>query len=125
MDFAGWPFWLGKHAAGDRRSFADRCATDDGSGDWQRDCVNGEIYNHRGVARTLGPDVAWRGTSDTETLLQAMRAGAMALLERLKGMFAFAIYDAARGSYSWRAIASALSRSITRAMRTVSVPHPK
>src|SRR5688500_11544157 len=32
--------------------------------------VNGEIYNHRAIREELGPDVVWRGTSDTETLLQ-------------------------------------------------------
>ena len=31
--------------------------------------VNGEIYNHRALRAEMG-DVAWRGTSDTETLLQ-------------------------------------------------------
>src|SRR5690349_14644636 len=33
--------------------------------------VNGEIYNHRAIREQLGPGIAWRGTSDTETLLQA------------------------------------------------------
>ena len=31
--------------------------------------TNGEIYNHREVREKLGGNVAWRGTSDTETLL--------------------------------------------------------
>jgi asparagine synthase (glutamine-hydrolysing) len=58
--------------------------------------VNGEIYNHRAVREQLGPNVAWRGTSDTETLLQGYARWGRGVLERLKGMFAFAIYDAAR-----------------------------
>jgi asparagine synthase (glutamine-hydrolysing) len=58
--------------------------------------VNGEIYNHRVVREQLGPGMAWRGTSDTETLLQAYGRWGHGLLERIKGMFAFAIYDAAR-----------------------------
>src|SRR4051812_25273103 len=58
--------------------------------------VNGEIYNHRAVREQLGAGIAWRGTSDTETLLQAYARWGYELLHRVKGMFAFAIYDAAR-----------------------------
>ncbi|MDQ6808380.1 MAG: asparagine synthase (glutamine-hydrolyzing) [Verrucomicrobiota bacterium] len=58
--------------------------------------VNGEIYNHRELRGQLGRDVPWRGTSDTETLLQGYAQWGHRLLERVKGMFAFAIYDATR-----------------------------
>src|SRR5437764_11012221 len=58
--------------------------------------TNGEIYNHRAVREKLGPNVAWRGTSDTETLLVGYARWGRAVVDRLKGMFAFAIYDAAR-----------------------------
>ncbi len=58
--------------------------------------VNGEIYNHLALRQELGPDIAWRGTSDTETLLQAYARWHHGMLDRIKGMFAFAIYDAAR-----------------------------
>ena len=57
---------------------------------------NGEIYNHRALRAQLGPDVSWKGTSDTETLLQGYARWGHEVLDRLKGMFAFAIYDAAR-----------------------------
>jgi asparagine synthase (glutamine-hydrolysing) len=57
---------------------------------------NGEIYNHRAVRENLGGNVDWRGTSDTETLLIGYARWGHAVVERLKGMFAFAIYDAAR-----------------------------
>jgi asparagine synthase (glutamine-hydrolysing) len=57
--------------------------------------VNGEIYNHRAVRLELS-DADWRGTSDTETLLLGYARWGRALLDRLKGMFAFAIYDHAR-----------------------------
>lgn len=59
---------------------------------------NGEIYNHaklRQELRASGADVKWIGTSDTETLLVAYRVWGKAMLSRLKGMFAFVIYDAA------------------------------
>ena len=58
--------------------------------------VNGEIYNHLALREQLGAEVAWQGTSDTETLLQAYGCWGHDMLGRIKGMFAFAIYDAAR-----------------------------
>lgn len=58
--------------------------------------VNGEIYNHRALREKLGPNVNWRGTSDTETLLQGYARWGHQVVDHLKGMFAFAIYDAAR-----------------------------
>ncbi len=54
---------------------------------------NGEIYNHRDLRRLLSPRDGWRGTSDTETLLEAYRAWGVNCLGRLNGMFAFAIWD--------------------------------
>lgn len=58
--------------------------------------ANGEIYNHRALREQLGPDVNWQGTSDTETLLQGYARWGHGVVDHLKGMFAFAIYDAAR-----------------------------
>jgi asparagine synthase (glutamine-hydrolysing) len=58
--------------------------------------TNGEIYNHRAVREKLGGNFDWRGTSDTETLLLGYARWGHAVVEHLKGMFAFAIYDAAR-----------------------------
>jgi asparagine synthase (glutamine-hydrolysing) len=58
--------------------------------------INAEIYNHRALREQLGPNIDWRGTSDTETLLQGYGRWGSAVLDHLKGMFAFAIYDAAR-----------------------------
>jgi asparagine synthase (glutamine-hydrolysing) len=56
---------------------------------------NGEIYNHRELRDQLG-DIAWRGTSDTETLLQAYGRWGHEVVNRVRGMFAFAIYDPAK-----------------------------
>lgn len=54
---------------------------------------NGEIYNHLDLRAAL-PSVAWRGHSDTETLLAAFDAfGVEATLARAAGMFAFALWD--------------------------------
>lgn len=58
--------------------------------------TNGEIYNHLAVREKLGRNVDWLGTSDTETLLMGYARWGHAVVEHLKGMFAFAIYDAGR-----------------------------
>ena len=60
---------------------------------------NGEIYNHLDLRADLkreGGGFDWRGHSDTETLLAALRHwGVRGALERLNGMFAFALWDKA------------------------------
>ena len=60
---------------------------------------NGEIYNHQELRRSLGrmgPSSGWRGQSDTETLAVAVEVwGLEAALERVVGMFAFALWDRA------------------------------
>jgi len=54
---------------------------------------NGEIYNHLKLRAELD-GVAWRGHSDTETLLAGLEAwGVEAMLHRVVGMFAFALWD--------------------------------
>jgi asparagine synthase (glutamine-hydrolysing) len=58
---------------------------------------NGEIYNHldiRNELETSGAGPNWRGHSDTETLLYAVRQwGVAEALQRFIGMFAFALWD--------------------------------
>jgi len=54
---------------------------------------NGEIYNHEDLRPLLAPPGGWRGTSDTETLLEAYRRWGSGCLARVNGMFAFAIWD--------------------------------
>jgi asparagine synthase (glutamine-hydrolysing) len=60
---------------------------------------NGEIYNHTALRAELeanGLAPAWRGHSDTETLLAGFVAwGVQATVERCVGMFAFALWDQA------------------------------
>jgi asparagine synthase (glutamine-hydrolysing) len=56
---------------------------------------NGEIYNHPELRRELEQlGVVFRGHSDTETLLRGYAIWGTALFQRLRGMFAFAIYNA-------------------------------
>lgn len=60
---------------------------------------NGEIYNHRDLRDALeraGAAPAWRGHSDTETLLAGFEHwGVEATLSRCVGMFAIALWDEA------------------------------
>jgi asparagine synthase (glutamine-hydrolysing) len=54
---------------------------------------NGEIYNHRELRGQLQRS-AWRGHSDTESVLTAVSAwGIEETLRRLNGMFAIALWD--------------------------------
>jgi asparagine synthase (glutamine-hydrolysing) len=53
---------------------------------------NGELYNRDEMAAEL--DLRWRGTSDTEVLVEAIaRFGIDGALERANGLFAFAAFD--------------------------------
>jgi asparagine synthase (glutamine-hydrolysing) len=56
---------------------------------------NGEIYNYREIRRELeSRGRGFRTASDTEVLLEAYETWGAACLERINGMFAFALLDA-------------------------------
>jgi asparagine synthase (glutamine-hydrolysing) len=55
---------------------------------------NGEIYNHHELRRDLeSHGVRFRSRSDTEVIVEGYRSAGERFLERLDGMFAFAILD--------------------------------
>ena len=58
---------------------------------------NGEIYNHRELRRELEQaGFRFHSHSDTEVILHAYRAHGVRCVDRLEGMFAFAIWDELR-----------------------------
>jgi asparagine synthase (glutamine-hydrolysing) len=59
---------------------------------------NGEFYNYRALRQELAAaGVRFRTTSDTEVLLEAWRRWGAGSLNRLRGMFAFALLDQRSG----------------------------
>jgi asparagine synthase (glutamine-hydrolysing) len=54
---------------------------------------NGEIYNYKELKVLLTDFYAFKTSSDTEVLLAAYHVWGARMVERLDGMFAFAIYD--------------------------------
>lgn len=58
---------------------------------------NGEIYNYRQLRAEL-PSYPYRSQTDTEVLLAAYAAWGSECLQRLNGMFAFAIWDRAEAT---------------------------
>ena len=58
---------------------------------------NGEIYNHRDLRRELeGLGHSFRTQSDTESILHAYEEWGESCVDRLRGMFAFAVWDEPR-----------------------------
>jgi asparagine synthase (glutamine-hydrolysing) len=56
-------------------------------------CYNGEVYNYIELREELGAET-FRTTSDTEVILRAFMRWGPECVKRLRGMFAFAIWDA-------------------------------
>jgi asparagine synthase (glutamine-hydrolysing) len=62
----------------------------DADGAWLT--YNGEVYNYLELRREIG-DAAFRTHSDTEVVLQGYRRWGLDVLTRLRGMFAFGLWD--------------------------------
>jgi asparagine synthase (glutamine-hydrolysing) len=71
---------------------AGRQPMTDEAGNWLT--FNGEIYNYLELRQELGEE-QFRTRSDTEVILRAYRKWGPACLDKLRGMFAFALWDEA------------------------------
>ena len=101
------PDWSGVYADGKAILAHERLAivdvvhgaqpllSDDGN---QVLAVNGEIYNHRELRADFA-DYAFRTDSDCEVILPLYRRHGRDFLNRLKGMFAFVLWDRQRGEW--------------------------
>ena len=57
-------------------------------------CIfNGEIYNHKALFNEIKHKFKWRGSSDTEILVNAWSLYKEKVFNKLDGMFSFAIWD--------------------------------
>jgi asparagine synthase (glutamine-hydrolysing) len=61
--------------------------------------VNGEIYNHHELRAEIGAPGEFRTDSDCEVILPLYAREGPRLLSRLRGMFAFALYDATKDDW--------------------------
>lgn len=61
--------------------------------------VNGEIYNHREIRERYSQSYTFKTQSDCEVLLPLYKDMGIHFLEELNGIFAFALYDAAKDIY--------------------------
>ena len=61
--------------------------------------VNGEIYNHQQIRQETASEYEYQTGSDCEVILALYRAHGINFLERLSGIFAFAVYDEERDEY--------------------------
>lgn len=61
--------------------------------------VNGEIYNHKLLRGALDPSYAFRTESDCEIILPLFKREGTGFLNKLNGIYAFALYDASQEAY--------------------------
>ena len=61
--------------------------------------VNGEIYNHKTLASQHTPDYGFQTASDCEVIIPMFEKFGSDFVDKLQGMFAFCLYNAADNSY--------------------------
>src|SRR5712671_6045236 len=99
---------------------------------------NGEIYNYRALRRELADaGHIFTTNGDGEVLVHGWRQWGRQLLERISGMFAFAIWDRRRGElflardhlgvkplyYAWHAGSFVFGSEIKALLRFPTMPH--
>ena len=56
-------------------------------------CYNGEVYNYSRLRNEMQEKSEWKSTSDTEVILKCFNQWGIECLEKIRGMFAFSIWD--------------------------------
>ncbi len=56
-------------------------------------CYNGEVYNHSSLRNEIRKESNWKSNSDTEVILKGYNEWGIDCLEKIRGMFAFSIWD--------------------------------
>jgi asparagine synthase (glutamine-hydrolysing) len=90
-----WVFGHARLSIIDLSSEADQPMTDPDSGNVI--VFNGEIYNYVELKNEIGIRYRFRTASDTEVLLAAYEVFGINFLNKLRGMFSFALFDQKRG----------------------------
>ena len=75
---------------------------------------NGEIYNHVELRRELKANYAFQTASDCEVILPLWLEEGNGFLNRLRGMFAFVLYDAAQDRWTMQGVNVTLGLPIVR-----------
>ena len=103
-----WPDWSGIYINGKAILAHERLAIVDPSSGRQplissdgqlALCVNGEIYNHRELRKTLQASYDFQTESVCEVILPLYREKGINFLNDVNGIFAFALYDEAKDEY--------------------------
>ena len=67
------------------------------------DCVitfNGEIYNYKEIRKDLkSKNIKFKSNSDTEVIIESYKYWGEKFIEKLRGMFSFAIWDNKKKNY--------------------------
>ncbi|WP_414830268.1 asparagine synthase B [Alteromonas sp. H39] len=61
--------------------------------------VNGEIYNHKQLAKNLAQPYTFKTRSDCEVILPLFQQRGVEFIDELEGMFAFVLYDEKEDAY--------------------------
>ena len=56
-------------------------------------CYNGEVYNYSRLRSEIQEESEWKSNSDTEVILKGYNQWGIECLQKIRGMFAFSIWD--------------------------------
>ena len=76
---------------------------------------NGEIYNFKEIKKELSAkDITFKSNSDTEVILEAYKLWGLDFVKKLRGMFAFAIWDSIKKNIEFSESFNSFSKIMMR-----------